>query len=97
MNLLTMFFSLIWISVLAIQKAIKRAAKQTTDIDEMVKMVKKEVGEEAYKEVGEALVKRIVFTLAGIATAAAVASAGSATVGAGAATAHVGYENGWWG
>jgi len=50
--------------VLAIKRAAEKAAEQTLDIDEMIKIVKKEVGEDTYKEVGEEMSKRIIITTA---------------------------------
>ena len=47
-------------SVSAVKRAFERAAQQTSDIEEMVKMVKKEVGEEIYQEVGEEVEKRFI-------------------------------------
>ena len=40
--------------------AFKRAMKQTSDFDEMVKMVREEVGEDTFQQFGKEVAERII-------------------------------------
>jgi len=45
-------------NLVAMREAFKRASQKTSDVDEMVDMVKKDVGAKAFEKTGEELVKR---------------------------------------